>query len=162
MDNETQIIAEPAAASRAALAAKYDANVPRYTSYPTAPHFHKGIGETEYRAWLTAVDRDKPVSLYLHIPFCSQLCWYCGCNTWVVNSQKPVSAYVEALLQEIELTAAAIGGPLQVEALHFGGGTPNILAPDDVDRIFGALRRYFSFTPAAEIAMEIDPRELTP
>jgi oxygen-independent coproporphyrinogen-3 oxidase len=90
------------------------------------------------------------------------LCWYCGCNTRVVNSHKPVGAYVDALLQEIELTADAIGGPLKVEALHFGGGTPNILAPGDLDRIFGTLRRFFNFTPGAEIAMEIDPRELTP
>jgi oxygen-independent coproporphyrinogen-3 oxidase len=164
MDTDAQITLGQTAASRTAdaLAAKYDGNVPRYTSYPTAPHFHKGISEADYRTWLSEIDRTRPVSLYLHIPFCSQLCWYCGCNTRVVNSNKPVSAYVDALLHEIALTAEAIGGPLQVEALHFGGGTPNILTPDDLDRIFGMLRRFFSFTPDAEIAMEIDPRELTP
>ena len=64
-----------------ALIEKYDGRVPRYTSYPTAPHFHEGIGEAQYRHWLAAVDPQVPVSLYLHVPFCWQLCWYCGCNT---------------------------------------------------------------------------------
>ena len=164
MDNDTQITLDRQAPSRAAtdLASKYDANVPRYTSYPTAPHFHKGITESDYRTWLAETDRTRPVSLYLHIPFCSQLCWYCGCNTRVVNTHRPVASYVEALLQEIDLTAAAVGGRLKVEALHFGGGTPNILKPDDLDRIFARLRDHFDFTADAEVAMEIDPRELTP
>src|SRR5690242_13356546 len=107
MDDTTQIVMARTRTARSApeLAARYGGNVPRYTSYPTAPHFHKGIGETEYRGWLAAIDRDKPVSLYLHIPFCSQLCWYCGCNTRVVNSPKPVGAYVDALLHEIALVA---------------------------------------------------------
>ncbi|MBS0643664.1 MAG: oxygen-independent coproporphyrinogen III oxidase [Acetobacteraceae bacterium] len=161
MDNDTQVTLDKAPLSATSLASKYDANVPRYTSYPTAPHFHKGIGEADYRKWLAETDRQRPVSLYLHIPFCSQLCWYCGCNTRVVNSHRPVASYVDTLLKEIDLTAEAIGGPLKVEALHFGGGTPNILQPDDVDRIFATLRRHFTFTDNAEIAMEIDPRELT-
>jgi oxygen-independent coproporphyrinogen-3 oxidase len=165
MDNPEQITLDPAEAgsrSAPALAAKYDAQVPRYTSYPTAPHFHAGIGDQQYRTWLAEIEPDRPISLYLHIPFCSQLCWYCGCNTRVVNSHKPVDSYVDALLTEIALVAGAIGHRLPVEAIHFGGGTPNILAPADLDRIFETLRRFFDFTPTAEIAAEIDPRELTP
>ncbi len=165
MDRPEQITLDPPDAGSQpapALAAKYDAQVPRYTSYPTAPHFHAGIGDSQYRTWLAAIDPAHPISLYLHIPFCSQLCWYCGCNTRVVNSQKPVGNYVDALLTEIALVAGAIGHRLNVEAIHFGGGTPNILAPADLDRIFETLRQFFAFTPNAEIAAEIDPRELTP
>ena len=95
------VVAAPAAAM--ALATKYAGNVPRYTSYPTAPHFHAGIGETDYRRWLSALDPDRPISLYLHIPFCRRLCWSCGCNMQVVNNHGPVTAYVDALLHEIEL-----------------------------------------------------------
>ena len=162
MDRTEEITLDPAGAPAPMLAAKYDAQVPRYTSYPTAPHFHAGIGDGEYRSWLAAIDPERPVSLYLHIPFCSTLCWYCGCNTRVVNSHKPVASYVDALLEEIALAAGAIGHPLMVEALHFGGGTPNMLSPADLDRIFATLRRFFRFTAEAEIAAEIDPRELTP
>ncbi len=149
-------------ASAPALAGKYSANVPRYTSYPTAPHFHAGIGEMDYRRWLSALDPDRPISLYLHIPFCRRLCWYCGCNMQVVNNHGPVTAYVDALLHEIALVSAATGSMLTVEALHFGGGTPNILSAHDLCRIFAALRRSFVLSPDAEIAAEIDPRGLTP
>lgn len=154
------VVAAPAAAM--ALATKYAGNVPRYTSYPTAPHFHAGIGETDYRRWLSALDPDRPISLYLHIPFCRRLCWYCGCNMQVVNNHGPVTAYVDALLHEIALVSAVIGSVPVVDALHFGGGTPNILSECDLDRIFAALRRCFTFNPQAEIAAEIDPRGLTP
>ena len=147
--------------SSAALAAKYDARVPRYTSYPTAPHFHAGIGESDYRAWLAAVEPRRPISLYLHIPFCRQLCWYCGCHTGIARRRAPIADYVDALLDEIELVADAIGQRLPVAAIHFGGGTPNSLEPDDIDRIFMALHRAFAIGPDAEIAAEIDPRALT-
>lgn len=144
----------------AVLLEKYDARVPRYTSYPTAPHFHAGVGEAEYRGWLAAVERDAPISLYLHIPFCKQLCWYCGCNTQVTNRSSAISDYVDALLGEVALVRHAIGHAARVSSIHFGGGTPNALSPRDLDRILVALRRQFSLEPGCEIAAEIDPRVL--
>ena len=144
-----------------ALVRKYDGRVPRYTSYPTAPHFSPAVGEGDYRSWLARVDPSEPVSLYLHIPFCQQLCWYCGCHTQVVNRRGPVSDYVDALLGEIALVAHAIGARVPVSSIHFGGGTPNALSPHDLDRIFGEIRHRFAVLPDCEIAAEIDPRVLT-
>ncbi|MCX5514643.1 oxygen-independent coproporphyrinogen III oxidase [Kaistia algarum] len=146
--------------SPAALIEKYDGRVPRYTSYPTAPHFHAGIGETEYRRWLGEVDPAKPLSLYLHVPFCRQLCWYCGCNTQVTNRQSAISDYVDALLGEISLVQHAIGKTAPVSSIHLGGGTPNALWPRDLDRLFSALRGHFSIDSGCEIAAELDPRTL--
>jgi oxygen-independent coproporphyrinogen-3 oxidase len=143
------------------LIAKYSANVPRYTSYPTAPHFHAGIGVDAYRDWLAGLDPNRPVSLYLHIPFCDRLCSYCGCHTTVVHRQAPIVDYVDHLIFEILLVSEAIGAPLPVAAVHLGGGTPNILSPDDLDRLFAAMRRAFDFRSDVEIAAEIDPRVLT-
>ena len=142
------------------LIAKYSANVPRYTSYPTAPHFHAGVGAETYRDWLAALDPSAPVSLYLHIPFCDRLCSYCGCHTSVVHRRSPVADYVDHLIFEILLVSEAIGASLPVTSVHLGGGTPNVLSPDDLDRLFGALRQAFDFRPDVEIAAEIDPRIL--
>lgn len=147
-------------ASSASLVEKYDARVPRYTSYPTAPHFHAGIDEAAYRGWLAGVDPGKPLSLYLHVPFCHQLCWYCGCNTQVTNHARTVSDYVDALLGEIALVRHAIGASARVASIHFGGGTPNALSPRDLDRIFASLANAFRIEAGAEIAAEIDPRSL--
>jgi oxygen-independent coproporphyrinogen III oxidase len=91
------------------LVTKYGGRVPRYTSYPTAPHFKENVGESLYREWLATLDRDEPVSLYLHIPFCERLCWYCGCNTAVVHRRAPVADYVEHLASEIAMIGEAIG-----------------------------------------------------
>ena len=88
------------------LLAKYDRPVPRYTSYPTAPHFHAGIGPDDYRGWLGALLPDLRLSLYLHIPFCQSLCWYCGCHTTVARCYAPISDYLDLLLREIALPAA--------------------------------------------------------
>lgn len=143
------------------LVEKYGGRVPRYTSYPTAPHFHAGIGSADYRAWLQAIPAEEPVSLYLHVPFCQDLCWYCGCHTSVARQRAPIADYVDTLIEEIALLGAAIGRRLHVCAIHFGGGTPNSLEPEDLDRIFERLRRSFSIADDAEIAAEIDPRVLT-
>ncbi len=136
-------------------------NVPRYTSYPTAPHFHSGIGENTYREWLGALPQDAPLSLYVHIPFCDTLCWFCGCNTGVVNQYKPVEEYLSLLLREIELLAAAIPGRRAVSHIHWGGGSPTILSPADIVRLSDGLRRHFDILPDSEFAIEIDPRGLT-
>jgi oxygen-independent coproporphyrinogen-3 oxidase len=134
---------------------------PRYTSYPTAPHFVSGFPEDAYRGWLGALDPADPVSLYVHVPFCRQMCWYCGCNMKLAARYAPVASYVDSLLAEIALVADAIPRRLTVEHLHWGGGTPTALEPADLARVMDALRARFHLAPGAEIAIESDPRTLT-
>lgn len=136
--------------------------VPRYTSYPTAPHFRPEIGPETYRRWLGAIGEGSPLSLYLHVPFCERLCRYCGCHTKITRRYDPISAYVEALLAEIGLVGAAIGGRPQLRHLHWGGGTPTILSPADFRRLAAAIGERFERASGAEHAIEIDPRTLEP
>jgi len=145
------------------LLARYDGiRVPRYTSYPTAPHFNGAVDAGQYRQWLSGLAVDTPVSLYLHIPFCESMCWYCGCHTKVVARYQPVAEYLEQLRREIDLVATLVPGRLRVGHLHWGGGTPNMVAPDDFSAVMATLRSRFELTGDAEIAVEIDPRTLTP
>lgn len=153
--------APPRPLTTAELVARYDGRAPRYTSYPTAVQFTPQVDEAAYRAWLAGLPADQPVSLYLHVPFCAQLCWYCGCNTRAVSRRQPVADYVELLLKEIALLAAALPGRLPVQALHLGGGTPNMLSPAELERLVGALREAFAFTADVEIAAELDPSVLS-
>lgn len=132
--------------------------VPRYTSYPTAPHFHREIGEATYRRWLAALPDGADLSLYVHVPFCDTLCWFCGCNTTVVNNYKPVSGYLDVLLREMEMLASALKPGHKVTHLHFGGGSPTLLTPGDFWRLNKHLRQRFEIDPDAEVAIEIDPR----
>lgn len=136
-------------------------NTPRYTSYPTAPHFHDGIDSKQYTGWLETVEQDEALSLYIHIPYCRQLCWYCGCNTKATGKYQPVQTYVGYLLREIALVAKALATAKSVRHIHFGGGSPSMLTPDDFTRIMAAIRTAFPILADAEIAIEIDPRELT-
>ncbi|TSD84638.1 oxygen-independent coproporphyrinogen III oxidase [Mycobacterium sp. KBS0706] len=142
-----------------ALLGLLDERVPRYTSYPTAAQFGPLVGAVAYRRWLAELP-DLPLSLYLHIPFCRQLCWYCGCATTVVRRSEPVEAYLDLLRREIAMVAATIGRRQQVAHVHFGGGTPNILSAAQFDRMMAVLRKAFD-CDGAEIAVEIDPRVLT-
>jgi oxygen-independent coproporphyrinogen III oxidase len=137
------------------------ANVPRYTSYPTAPHFSKQFPAEIYREWLGQLDPDEPISLYLHVPFCKQMCWYCGCNMKLAARYSPVAAYVQNLRQEIELVAKALPARMVVSHLHFGGGTPTVLEADDLAAIMARIGTRFQLKPDAEIAIESDPRTLT-
>lgn len=147
---------------RAALAEQYgQERLPRYTSYPTAPHFSPAVGEPAYRRWLGSIDSDKSLSLYLHIPFCRSMCWYCGCNTTVTLRDDPIALYAATLVNEVKLVAAAFRDRMHVSNLHFGGGTPTIMKPESFADIVGAIRRSFSVAPNADIAVEIDPRTLT-
>lgn len=143
------------------LLARYDRPVPRYTSYPTAPHFTANVGNETYRRWLNETPADTRVSLYLHIPFCHEMCWYCGCNTRVVRRPEPIAAYVEGLIAEIDAVADTLPTRLTASHIHFGGGSPNTLAPDDLARLIHHLRDRFDIAPDAEIAVEIDPRTTT-
>ncbi len=147
--------------SRTALIAKYDGRAPRYTSYPTAVQFTPEVTAEVYKGWLGGLSQSDPVSLYLHIPFCARLCWYCGCNTRAVNRHAPVRDYVSYLLRETAMLAEALPGRMKVDAVHLGGGTPNMLTPDELDLIFGTLKQTFDLSPDAEIAAELDPEILT-
>jgi oxygen-independent coproporphyrinogen III oxidase len=136
-------------------------NVPRYTSYPTAPHFSAHFPVAGYREWLTQLDPHEPVSLYLHVPFCKEQCWYCGCNMKLAARYSPVATYVQHLLLEIDLIVEALPARMPVAHLHFGGGTPTVLEPADLAAVMARLRERFALLPDAEIAIESDPRTLT-
>jgi oxygen-independent coproporphyrinogen III oxidase len=135
--------------------------LPRYTSYPTAPHFSPAIAEPNYVSWLKALPVRQPASLYLHVPFCRSMCWYCGCHTSITKRDDPIVIYTDGLRAEARLVAQTIGERLPISHIHFGGGTPTIMAPETFVDLVGALRSAFSVLPEAEIAVEIDPRTLT-
>ncbi len=136
------------------------ANLPRYTSYPTAPHFAP-LAEAEYRATLGTIGPSDSLSLYVHIPFCKTLCWYCGCHTTVTRNVDRIARYAEALEAEAALLADAApadhGG---MSALHLGGGTPSAIGAPAIGRLLSTLRRLFRARPDAELAAECDPRSL--
>jgi len=135
--------------------------VPRYTSYPTAPHFHTGVSAETFRRWLAELPPETPLSLYFHIPFCDTLCWFCGCHTRVVNTYAPVAGYLKLLQTEIATLARQIRGSRPVTHIHFGGGSPTMLTPEDFTALCDQIRREFVVSPGAEIAVEIDPRGLS-
>ena len=141
---------------------KYSAPVPRYTSYPTAPHFSSQIDEKTYAAWLADLPVNAALSLYMHVPFCNELCWYCGCNTKAVQRYEPVASYAGELETEIAHVAQRIPGRHHVNHIHWGGGSPNALSPDDILLLDAALRTNFNVDVDAEFAVEIDPRSLSP
>jgi oxygen-independent coproporphyrinogen-3 oxidase len=146
---------------RDALLPHYDTRAPRYTSYPTALQFTPSVTGATHAQWLSGLPVKDAVSLYVHVPFCERLCWYCGCNTRAVNNGRLVSNYIEALEDELALLEQFVPKGLKVRQLHLGGGTPNILAPKDLDRLFAALKFLFKFEDHAEIAAELDPVTLT-
>jgi oxygen-independent coproporphyrinogen-3 oxidase len=139
-----------------------DRRLPRYTSYPSAPHFDTGVDEAAFRGWLAALDPDPAASIYLHIPFCAAMCWYCGCHTTVAKSAEPVARYARLLAREIDLVADAVPHRLRVSHIHLGGGTPNLLAAADLQRLSDRIADRFALRPETEIAAEIDPRTLDP
>lgn len=144
------------------LLARYDAQVPRYTSYPTAPHFNERVNATVYRQFLSSFGGHEPVSLYFHIPFCAQMCWYCGCHTQIAARYAPIADYVKLLKAELSLVAAALEGRPNVSHIHWGGGTPTMLSTDDFTALMAQTGSLFKIGPQTEIAVEIDPRTLTP
>ena len=142
------------------MMARYaDRQMPRYTSYPTAPHF-AALGAEEYRSWLAAVPSGSGSSLYLHLPFCRSMCWYCGCHTTVTARDEPIARYIEALSGEIDLVAKALPHRIAVKHVHFGGGTPTLMQPAQFIALMDQLRDRFDIADDAEIAIEIDPRTL--
>lgn len=145
---------------QAELLKHLERRIPRYTSYPTAAEFGAGIDAQTYRRWLTGLPSGAPVSIYLHVPFCAELCLYCGCNTTVVRSYSPVAAYAELLRSEIAMVGALLNGP-KATHIHWGGGSPTIMQPGELLRVMATLRENFSLAADAEIAIEIDPRTIT-
>ncbi|HBK07330.1 MAG TPA: oxygen-independent coproporphyrinogen III oxidase [Acetobacteraceae bacterium] len=142
-----------------AIAKYLNERIPRYTSYPTAPHFSAAVGPASYRDWLKGLPETERLSLYLHIPFCTTLCWYCGCNTSITRHRAPIERYVDSLKQEI-VRVAALAGSHRVAHIHWGGGTPTIVGPELFRSIMDLLRDRFDVEPDAEIAVEVDPRRL--
>lgn len=144
-----------------ALIAKYSAPVPRYTSYPTAPHFNDSLDEATYRSWLGKTGREEAVSVYVHIPFCDRLCWFCGCHTKHTTRYDPVAAYLKVLYREIELAGAAIGFKPVLGQLHLGGGSPSLIKFGDMAELRDRLESVFRFDDNAQISVEIDPSDAT-
>jgi len=148
------------------LLRRYDKPGPRYTSYPTAPHFNPGFGACEFQRLAREsgeADPPRPLSVYVHIPFCSSPCLYCGCNRVITRSSERAVTYVSRVLREIEIVAPLFAHRA-VPQLHFGGGTPNFLTPAQLGEIIEALRHHFRFADPAqrEMSIEIDPRFIRP
>ncbi|MDF1750303.1 MAG: oxygen-independent coproporphyrinogen III oxidase [Alphaproteobacteria bacterium] len=140
------------------LIKRYGGAAPRYTSYPTAPHFNAGVGEDAYRARLASLPQE-PISLYVHIPFCDTLCWFCGCHTKITRRYEPVADYVDTLISELAELAHAATPDLSMSHMHWGGGSPTLLTPKDTLRLARVATALFAPAQNYEFAIEIDPRE---
>lgn len=146
------------------LLAKYDAPAPRYTSYPSAAHFTDALPAAAVLARIrrnNAASAPRDLSLYLHLPFCASLCWYCGCTTVITRRQERSATYLQWLELEIARTAASLDPARPVVQIHLGGGTPTFLRPDELRALGERLRARFAFAEDAEAGVEIDPRGLT-
>ena len=138
----------------------FDAKVPRYTSYPTSPHFAGGVGPTEFADWITKIPQNAQISLYVHVPFCRRLCWFCACRTQGTQSDAPVRAYVNTLLKEIALLGEILPEGVRLSRLHWGGGTPTLLPPDEIERLGRAIFDVAPMAEESEFSVEIDPCEV--
>ena len=147
-----------------ALLAKYGGNGPRYTSYPTADRFVEAFGEDAYREWLahrSVGGFSRPLGLYVHVPFCDTLCFYCACNKIATKDHGKARTYVGYLEREIALAAAALGTErARISKMHWGGGTPTFLGDELSERLMDELRLRFDFAPDGEYAIEVDPRKV--
>ena len=135
----------------------FSRNVPRYTSYPTAPQFHEGVASDSFDGWVKALPNGSKLSIYIHIPFCERLCWFCACRTQGVKSMSPVEAYLDVLKVEIAKLAKTIPEGVTIARLHWGGGSPTILQPDHIDSLMEWLRELAPFEEDWEFSVEIDP-----
>jgi len=128
------------------LIERYDLRVPRYTSYPTAPHFSPAVEGDVYARWLSRLDTSLSLSLYLHIAYCAEMCWFCGCHTKATKRYAPVADYLDALLTEARLVARALPARMKVDHIHFGGGSPTLLKPHDLAQTLAILREHYNVT----------------
>ncbi len=145
------------------LLTRFDVPGPRYTSYPTADRFVEAFGEADYLQALdqrknSAIGKATPLSLYVHIPFCESLCYYCACNKIITKHKDRAEIYLRYLTREVELHAAHLGTGQSVRQLHLGGGTPTFLSDDELRELMHMLRRHFEFVPGGEYSVEVDPR----
>jgi oxygen-independent coproporphyrinogen III oxidase len=135
------------------VASRYNRPAPRYTSYPPAPAWQQTDAAAANTAYARAAARTGAISLYVHIPFCERMCLYCGCNVIVAKNYDKVARYLAALEREVNMVAERLG-PRELVQLHFGGGTPTFLTPNDLDRIISAIFTHFSPAPHAELGIE--------
>ena len=151
-----------------AMLHRLDRPGPRYTSYPTADRFVEAFGPAEYaqallqRASGATVGGRSPLSLYLHIPFCESVCYYCACNKVITRRHDKATDYLAALAQEVALNVAVLGRGQSVSQLHLGGGTPTFLSDDELSQLMALLRENFKLAPGAEVSIEVDPRTASP
>ena len=147
------------------LIRRYDKLGPRYTSYPTADRFHAEFTEATYFSYLEQRKADPsknpPLSIYVHLPFCESLCYFCACNKIITQDHSRITEYLRYLSKEMELVAARIGPDRRTAQLHFGGGTPTFLKPEELRELISMLRSHFDFLPDAELGIEIDPRTVS-
>lgn len=136
-------------------------NVPRYTSYPTAASFANDVSAAEQQAWLQALPPRGSISIYLHVPYCREICYYCGCNTKAARRTDVVAQYRAALESEIDRAGYLVAQPAKVSRIHWGGGTPSILGTDGLGSVLSVLRRHFDLSDLREHAIELDPRFVT-
>jgi oxygen-independent coproporphyrinogen-3 oxidase len=150
--------------SLAGLILKYNTSGPRYTSYPPAPVFTSKFGPQDYREAILTAEQSPvspDISLYLHIPFCDTLCYYCGCTTFITRNRQSIREYIQFLTKEIEMHSALLHPSRRVVQMHWGGGTPTLLSPAEIQLLGDVLLRSYTFDANAEISVEIDPRDLT-
>lgn len=138
----------------------FDTNVPRYTSYPTAPHFKGGVGPGEFARWIEAIPQGSEISLYVHVPFCRHLCWFCACRTQGTQSLSPLEAYLEVLKQELALLKERLPEGIRLARLHWGGGTPTLLPAPLLRQLAAEIAKTAPFAEHYEFSVEIDPNEM--
>ncbi len=144
------------------LIKKYNQPGPRYTSYPPATFFNTDFTTADYRRHIIKSNNEQPenISFYVHIPFCSKLCHFCGCNTTILRGEDTVQRYVNAVIKEIETVSALLDKNRKISQIHWGGGTPNAISLDYIEQIMKTFHKHFSYTENAEIAMEVNPAYL--
>jgi oxygen-independent coproporphyrinogen-3 oxidase len=149
------------------LLRRFDLSGPRYTSYPTADRFNEAFGPEQYRQALqqrsdgVGAARQQPLSVYVHIPFCESVCYYCACNKVITRHHGRAAEYLDVLERELDLQLDALGRGRAASQVHLGGGTPTFLSDAELERLMSMLRRGFEFAPGAECSIEIDPRTVT-
>jgi oxygen-independent coproporphyrinogen-3 oxidase len=146
------------------LIRRLDKNGPRYTSYPTADRFVDTFNAESYRKWVAKREDggiDRPLSLYIHIPFCNTLCFYCACNKVITKDRSKSAEYVRYLIKEMAMQAMLLGPDQVVEQLHFGGGTPTFLSNDEIKQVMTAIRQHFRLVKDGEYSIEVDPRKVS-
>ena len=146
------------------LIRRLDKNGPRYTSYPTADRFVDTFNAESYRKWVAKREVggiDRPLSLYIHIPFCNTLCFYCACNKVITKDRSKSAEYVRYLIKEMAMQAMLLGPDQVVEQLHFGGGTPTFLSNDEIKQVMTAIRQHFRLVKDGEYSIEVDPRKVS-